>query len=385
MIVLSIYGLIRLIDIGVQGKFAVSFDGSWQSLVFWIEIILLVGLPVLLMAVPRWRRSSPALWLASTAAVLGMGLDRANIAGVMLVRTGDIYLPTIYEIMISLGILSAAILAFLYCLERYNIWEVKWEDPREKSEAPPEFSRPADVWLGTPRVAGRTVYSLIFIVALALGFAMISTERIRSAGAEEIPVMKAHGGDTLFVNGNRDTYGVSFAHEEHIKRLGEKESCVLCHHMNLPLDEQSGCHSCHSMMYTPADAFRHDWHSSPDGGNLECGACHQENLPRTAETAKQCKDCHKDLFPAGTLVDVGHYEARSYTDAMHGQCMSCHQEKSLTLAGKENLAQCVTCHKTDMPDYLPPEIEIHFRDTTFNHVAVPSIDTAGIIEKESSI
>lgn len=385
MIVLAIYGLIRLIDIGVEGKFAIAFDGSWQSAVFWIEIVLFVGLPVLLLVIPRWRRSTPALWLATTSAVLGMGLDRANIAGVMLVQTGEIYLPTMYEIMISLGILAAAILVFLFCLERYKIWEVKWEDPREKPEASPEFSRPADVWLGTPRVAGRTVYSLIFIVALSFGLAVISTERIRSAGAEEIPVTKAHGGDTLFVNGNRDGSGVSFAHEEHVKRLGEKESCVLCHHMNLPLDKQSGCHTCHSRMYTPADVFRHDWHASPDGANLKCGACHREDLQRTAQTAKQCQDCHKDLFPSGTLVQINHYNARSYTDAMHGMCMKCHQKNALTLVGKEKLAQCATCHKTGMPEYLPPEIENYFRDTTFNHVTVPSIDTAGMMEEEPSI
>ena len=385
MIALAVYGLIRLIDIGIEGKFATSFDGSWQSNVFWIEIILMVGLPVILMAVPKWRRSSPALWIASISAVLGMGLDRANIAGIMLVRTGDIYLPTIYEILISMGILSAAVLAFLYCLERFNIWEVKWEDPRERPETSPEFSKPADVWLGTPRVAGRTVYSLIFVIALALGFAMISTERISSAGAEKITVIKAHGGDTLFVNGNRDNYGVSFAHEEHVNRLGDKKSCVLCHHMNLPLDENTGCYNCHSEMYIPSDVFRHDWHASPDGGNLNCTACHQEDLPRTTETAKQCKDCHNDLFPDGTTIDVTHYFARSYTDAMHGQCMSCHQEKALALEGKDNLAQCATCHKTEMPDYLPPDVDIYFRDTTYNHVAVPKIDTSGMMEKETSI
>jgi len=385
MVVLSVYGLVRLIDIAVTGKLPLAFDGSWQSLVFWIEIILMFALPVLLLSVRRWRGSTPALWIATASSVLGMGLDRANIAGVMLVRTGDIYLPTIYEITISMGILAAAIIVFLYCIERFKIWEVRWDDPRERPETSPELSHPADVWLGTPRVAGRTVYSLIFILALSLGFAMISTDRIESAGAEEIVVTKAHGGDTLFVNGNRDSYGVSFAHEEHVRRLGEKESCVLCHHMNLPLDKQSGCNACHSRMYTTSDVFGHDWHASPDGGNLKCGACHAEDQPRAAGTAKQCADCHKDMVPRGALVQVDKYDARSYTDAMHDQCMGCHQKNALTLEGKEKLAQCATCHKSGIPEYLPPEVENYFRDTTFNHVTVPSIDVDGMTEEEPSI
>jgi len=384
MIILVIYGLLRLIDIGVQGKFPLAFEGTWQAVIFWIEIALAIILPVLLLSLRRWRNSAPALWLATISAVVGIGLNRANIAGIMLLQTGPVYVPTIYEITISLGILSAAILVFLFCLERFNIWEVKWQDPREKPESPPEFSRPADVWLGTPRIAGRTIYSLIFIGFLSLGFAMISTERIRGAGAEEVPVTKARGGDTLFVNGNRDAYGVTFAHEDHVGRLGQNESCVLCHHMNLPLDKQSGCHACHCNMYTVADVFRHDWHADPGGGNLTCGECHPPESQRLSTTAKPCAECHKDLIPPGAVITVEQYDAPSYTDAMHSLCMDCHHQKAQTLEGKENLAQCATCHIIDIPDYLPSEIEIKFRDTTFNHVVVPDIDTAGA-EKDHSI
>jgi hypothetical protein len=220
---------------------------------------------------------------------------------------------------------------------------------------------------------------------LALGFALISTGRIKSAGAEDIPVVKAHGGDTLFINGNRDNFGVTFAHEEHVRRLGDKESCVLCHHMNLPLDANSGCYNCHSRMYTASDVFGHDWHASAGGANLVCNACHDENTPRTAETARECRDCHNDLFPQNATIEVLHYDARSHTDAMHGQCLTCHREKALTVETGEDLPRCATCHKTDMPEYLPSEIEMYFRDTTYNHLAVPHAVETGQKEEESAI
>ena len=49
---------------------------------------------------------------------------------------------------------------------------------------------------------------------------------------------------------------------------GGKESCVKCHHMNLPRDENSACARCHTDMYRPVDAFRHDWHASPAGARV---------------------------------------------------------------------------------------------------------------------
>ena len=52
------------------------------------------------------------------------------------------------------------------------------------------------------------------------------------------------------------------------------ESCVKCHHMNIPKDLQSACSDCHRNMYATADVFRHDWHADPDGGDIACNLCH---------------------------------------------------------------------------------------------------------------
>jgi Ni/Fe-hydrogenase subunit HybB-like protein len=383
MLILAIYGLVRFIDLAVTGKLPIAFNGSWQAWVFWIEITLLLIIPISLLSFRRLRNSTTVLWITTISAVMGVGLDRANIAGIMLIRTGPAYVPTIYEISISLGIISGAILVFLFCVERFNIWEVKWEDPLQKPEAPPRFSRPADVWLGTPRIAGRTIYSLVFVLALASGFMLVSTERIKSAGIEKVPAYRARGGDSLFIDGNHDGYGTLFAHEDHVRRLGEKESCALCHHMNIPLDKQSGCYECHRNMYTTADAFRHDWHASPAGANLTCVECHQSGMQRTATSTKPCDDCHKDLIPENAVIKVDQYDALSYTDAMHGVCVSCHQQKSKTDADKEDLARCPTCHKAREMEYLPPEIRMQFMDTTFNHVVTPVSELVDRIKLEA--
>ncbi|MBU0983872.1 MAG: polysulfide reductase NrfD [candidate division Zixibacteria bacterium] len=376
-IVLGLFGLIRLIDLAANGKLGLAFDGSGSAVVFLIEFTIGVLLPVAILSVKRLRRSQAGLWVAAIAGVMGIGLHRANIAGIQLVHTGPTYVPTIYEIGISLGIISAAILAFLFCVERFRMWETPWEDPRQAPEAAPEFDRVADVWLGTPRIAGRTVYSLVFIVALAAGLAIVSTDRIESSGIKEVRAVPARGGDTLFVDGNLDGYGVSFAHKAHVDREGGNASCSRCHHMSLPHDQQSGCATCHSGMYTAADVFRHDWHAGPDGGNLTCNMCHATDRERSAESAKTCDECHKDLIPTNAQITVKQYMAPSYTDAMHGVCIQCHEQKAQQLAGKESLARCATCHGQRQTEYLPAGVYEQFRDTSFNRVITPPMATGG--------
>ena len=382
-IVLAIFGLLRVGDVIVSGKLGMAFDGSWQGVVFLIEIMLAIVIPVAIMSFKRFRYASASLWIAATAGVIGIVLHRANCAGVMLVRTGPTYFPTFYEITISLGILTAAIIAFLFCIERFKMWEIPWEDAAERPDAPPVFDRASEVWLGTPRIAGRTVYSLVFVIALAVGFAAISTDRIESAGVIEVSAQPARGGDTLFVDGNLDGYGVSFAHEEHVKRLGNDSSCILCHHMNLPLDKNSRCNRCHNSMYTTADVFRHDWHASPDGGNLACGLCHEVDKERSAATAKGCDDCHKDMVPAGALITIEQYLAPSYVDAVHGTCVGCHKKKALELVEKETLGQCASCHNGAVPEYLPEDVYRAFRDTSYNPLVLPPISDAGQPVEES--
>jgi len=185
-------------------------------------------------------------------------------------------------------------------------------------------------------------------------------------------VHKARGGDSLFVDGNRDAYGAQFNHAAHIDSLGQKESCVKCHHMNKPLDKESGCWECHRGMYAETDVFRHDWHASADGGNLSCGDCHQEGVERQASTAKVCKDCHTDLYPAGNTVVVDDFMAESYVDAMHKQCIECHETKVKADSTYARLTLCTNCHTEAPLDHMVGGIDFELaRRASDGRVTLP--------------
>jgi Ni/Fe-hydrogenase subunit HybB-like protein len=63
-----------------------------------------------------------------------------------------------------------------------------------------------------------------------------------------------------------------------------------------------------------------------------------------AAAAKDCSACHKDLFPAGALIQVKQYRAVGYAQAMHQLCLGCHV-RAARQKGKPDLARCANCHK----------------------------------------
>ena len=373
--VLSIYFIIKMTDLWLSGKLHFIFDGSWESNLFILEMLISTVIPIILFSIKKIRTSTTGQWIGSSMVVFGMIFNRINVGGLTMLRaTGDTYVPSWMEITISLGVVSAACLAFLFAIERFHIWKEKPQDPEWEPYTPPVFDHTSEVWLGTPPLAARTKYTLVFLLSFALGFALIPSHKIESKGVEIVPVQKARGGDTLFIDGNHDEYGVMFAHTQHSDSLGQKQSCDNCHHMNMPMDKATGCWECHRYMYSPTDAFNHDWHADTHGGNIPCMQCHPKGKERKAETAKKCDDCHLDLLPSDSPIKVENYTAPPYVDAMHGLCVTCHKKKADELPDKKNLALCTTCHQSAPPQYLKAEISKNLSGPYFNHVVIPGVN-----------
>ena len=343
--VLLVYLALRFGDLAARGYLPRLWGGEWQVKMFWFEIAATAILPALLLSVPRFRRTQPGQWSAASLGVFGVVLNRINVGGLVhLGRGADVYVPSWTELAISAGVVSGAALVFLFALEHFQVWEHRPADPAADPLKLPEFDTVGLTWLGVPAVAGRTVYSLAFIISASLGLALLAPKPAAGRGVEPAPVHRARGGATLWIDGNLNGYGVPFPHKQIEQRLGGDASCVKCHHMNLPRDRASGCYECHRDMYRATDAFRHAWHSSPQGGRLACWQCHQAGQPRTAATARACVRCHKDLVPAGAAIQVKQYRGVGYVQAMHQLCIACHVRRAREET-KPELARCTDCHK----------------------------------------
>jgi Ni/Fe-hydrogenase subunit HybB-like protein len=342
--VLVLYLALRFGDLAVRGQLSRLWGPGWQVGLFWVELAMMAAVPAILLFIPRVRHSRGGQWAVAFLGVFGVVLNRIDVGGLAhLDRGADFYTPAWTEVAITLGIVSGAALVFLFILEHFKIWESRPSDPDADPLTLPEFDPVGATWLGAPAVAARTVYSLAFIVAAAAGISLLTPAPATGRGVELAPVHAARGGESLWVDGNLDGYGVSFKHEDHAQPNGVKAPCVECHHMNLPRDRNTACSRCHSDMYLPTDAFRHAWHASPTGARLACYQCHA-GPARTAANARRCDSCHKDLVPAGSTIRVKNYQAVSYVQAMHKLCMDCHRKAALE-RHKPELARCAGCHK----------------------------------------
>jgi hypothetical protein len=75
--------------------------------------------------------------------------------------------------------------------------------------------------------------------------------------------------------------------------------------------------------------FDHATHSSDKGYGLSCGECHHTLSEDEYDDATSCSECHDP--------EKGDEDVPKRTDAIHQQCIGCHQEYG---AGPVDCTQC---------------------------------------------
>ena len=246
---------------------------------------------------------------------------------------------------------------------------------------------PADLWSGrqlqtTPVSATRTLNGWIQERDNGSGHDISLAEPggETSGGAEHLSL--------LSIDGNRDGRLVLFPHDYHVEKLveveglKEQDTCGTCHHLNMPFDQNTSCCECHRDMYIPTDIFDHAFHVAKLGGNDGCADCHdrdatetvgvnrRDNAPdpgwrgrfikwatsptksKSLGNASGCAKCHEDMIVADSLVNPPEEGAKElvaagYMKAMHGLCISCHEQKLKEDPQRydPHFADCANCHQ----------------------------------------
>jgi len=349
-IILGVYFVVRLGDVAARGSLPLAFQNAREGTLFFTEVVIGVLIPCVLLAVPRIRASVGGLLGSGLMVIFGFVFHRLSVSYMgMFDAAGQTYSPTWMEVAMTAGIFSAAALFFLFVIENFSVFKGVRET-KPQPHAKPELEPSTQVWLAHPLFSAPARYSAAFTVAAAISFCLIPFEAVAGKGMVPVPAQKARGGKVLTIDGNRDSIAVTFKHELHVKRNGDDASCVLCHHANIPKDENTDCYECHRDMYAPVSIFDHDLHSKLKGGNSGCTECHPPRKPKSEKTVKECAECHNEkelpIQAKGATVKAEGDLAVSYTDAMHGLCITCHREKAGQI-GKPNHGDCATCHLID--------------------------------------
>jgi Ni/Fe-hydrogenase subunit HybB-like protein len=411
------YVAVKLIEILAAGEGSLLLAGNWDTANFWFELLLSAVIPIIVLSQNRYRNSKTAMFWVSLCAIIGMSLNRVNVAGLAtLSLTQAVYFPTWTEWAMTLGILSAAALVYLFGVEYFSLFPGLGRERVQDWITPVQFDH-ADwktLYFGGQRLGSFQLYSLVFVLAAAISFGLssnnavfgVSPERTPTANPHRVEVIKTTAGDNvtaaasggsatfavaaktgnphpeeghsivMLLDGNRNGRYVLFDHDAHVGRYEGDASCVLCHHMNKPYDRTTGCYQCHSDMYLAVDVFDHDLHMTKMGGNPHCSECHTNgNLLKVRENTKDCLECHKAMVATGSRVQLSgagtntlasgpdgstfNSIAVGYIDAMHGLCINCHKEVQETLSPpNENFSRCTHCHQA-LPDLNDDEWKQH--------------------------
>lgn len=146
-ILLGVYLAVRIGDLTIREVWPYVFEGSFQSLMFGIEMIGGVILPIILLMSAKRRKSIKVLFSAATMVVLGVALNRINVFLVAYkpLYSEKTYFPSIYEILVTAGLIAALVLVYRVIVMIFPVITADKEDIEKqvraiKSPAPHPFS-----------------------------------------------------------------------------------------------------------------------------------------------------------------------------------------------------------------------------------------------------
>ncbi|HAK61434.1 MAG TPA: Ni/Fe-hydrogenase cytochrome b subunit [Nitrospiraceae bacterium] len=111
-IVLAIYLVVKIADLAVRGSLPLVFTSGAASFFFITEMLVGVLIPLALFARKQTRESVNGILTASSFVIVGIVMNRFNANFFTQAGTGTFYFPAILEFLVTIGLISLAILLY---------------------------------------------------------------------------------------------------------------------------------------------------------------------------------------------------------------------------------------------------------------------------------
>ena len=142
--VLGLYLVMKAVQLTLEGHLGLLFSSGLMSILFWAEILVGVLLPMVLFAIRKVRHSPTGLLLGALLLLLGMILNRFNVSWFAVEHYDPItyiptfmgqvtYVPSLTEVLVSVGIFSAGILAFGLAAKYLPVFESEHHESQTPS------------------------------------------------------------------------------------------------------------------------------------------------------------------------------------------------------------------------------------------------------------
>ena len=112
--ILGIYLLLKVIDLMARGDISLIFTEYPQNILWWVEVIIGVILPIILFSMPSVRQDRPKVFWCAVLVIVGLVLNRFDVSMIALdMRPGFTYFPHWMEVAISVGLVADAIVVIV--------------------------------------------------------------------------------------------------------------------------------------------------------------------------------------------------------------------------------------------------------------------------------
>jgi len=107
VVLLAIFAILRFEDLVARGALGLAFESRYETPFFWLENLLLIGVPIALLSRKRVRSNPRGLFVASFCCVLGFVMHRVNVVTTGFARVNGGYFPSWQEFAVSMGFVMA--------------------------------------------------------------------------------------------------------------------------------------------------------------------------------------------------------------------------------------------------------------------------------------
>lgn len=138
-IVLALYLVVKFGELMLSGDARLLFSSGTMSVLFWVEVLIGAVIPMILFSIKKIRSSAKGQLGGAIIVLAGMILNRFDVSWLAVKHADPLtylpefmgnvrYLPTIPEVLVSVGIFSGGILAFGLAAKYLKVFESESHD-----------------------------------------------------------------------------------------------------------------------------------------------------------------------------------------------------------------------------------------------------------------
>lgn len=136
--IMIVYLALKIYDILAQGQLGMLFVGNLQSNMFLLELILGIIVPLGIIFSP-YAKTRNGLMIYSLLVAGGVVLNRMNMVFTSMYTSGN-YFPSIWEFIVSAGLLSVGCLLYCFIVENFVVIGESYAVPAKVQDATGEHS-----------------------------------------------------------------------------------------------------------------------------------------------------------------------------------------------------------------------------------------------------